>query len=148
MAEQHAHDSHCGIKHYTNTEMIVREDILKKAKELGELISTSDEVRIYQQAEKQVASHAHVQSLIQAIKKKQKEAVAFESFQNPEMVKKIEAEIDALQDELDGIPIVSQFKQSQEDINYLLQLVIKVIRDTVAEKITVEEGQVEQTGCG
>jgi cell fate (sporulation/competence/biofilm development) regulator YmcA (YheA/YmcA/DUF963 family) len=48
-----------------------------------------------------------------------------------------------LQDELDQIPIVSEFQQSQSDINYLLQLVMGVVRDTVAQKIEVEAGTAE-----
>jgi cell fate (sporulation/competence/biofilm development) regulator YmcA (YheA/YmcA/DUF963 family) len=36
------------------------------------------------------------------------------------------------------MPIVQQFQQSQVDVNYLLQSVISVIRDTVADKIDVE----------
>jgi cell fate (sporulation/competence/biofilm development) regulator YmcA (YheA/YmcA/DUF963 family) len=128
------------MEHFTNTEMIVREDILAKARDLAGTITTSSEVQFYQKAEKQIAENEHVQKLISAIKKKQKEIVAFESFRNETMVKKIEGEIDMLQDELDSIPIVSEFKQTQEDINYLLQLVMGVIRDTISDKINVESG--------
>lgn len=130
----------CPIEHYTNTELIVREDILEKTKELAELLTTSREVQFFQQAERQIASNEQIQKLIQAIKKKQKEIVAFQSFQNPTMVAKIENEIEELQDQLDNIPIVSEFKQSQQDINYLLQLVMSVIRDTISEKVNVESG--------
>ncbi|WP_028550507.1 RicAFT regulatory complex protein RicA family protein [Paenibacillus sp. UNC451MF] len=126
---------------YTNTEMIVREDILVKAKELADLISTSNEVQFFQKAENQISSNDQIQTLISAIKKKQKEIVAFESFENKKMVDKIEKEIEELQDQLDNIPIVNEFRQSQEDINYLLQLVMSVIRDTVSDKITVESGK-------
>ncbi|MBV6713003.1 RicAFT regulatory complex protein RicA family protein [Paenibacillus chitinolyticus] len=131
------------MEHYTNTEMIVREDILAKTKELAELLTTSSEVQFFQQAEKQINQNEHIQSLIQAMKKKQKEIVAFEKFDNEIMVKKIEKEIEDLQDELDNIPIVSEFQQSQADINYLLQLVMGVIRDTLADKITVESGSAQ-----
>jgi cell fate (sporulation/competence/biofilm development) regulator YmcA (YheA/YmcA/DUF963 family) len=142
MGEHHSHTD-CGMERYTNTEMIVREDILAKAKELAEMITTSNEVQFFQKAEKQISNNDHIQTLISAIKKKQKEIVAFEKFQNQKMVEKIESEIDELQDELDAIPIVSEFKQSQEDINYILQLVMSVIRDTISETITVEEGKEE-----
>lgn len=98
---------------------------------------------VFQQAEKQINQNEHIQSLIQAMKKKQKEIVAFEKFDNEIMVKKIEKEIEDLQDELDNIPIVSEFQQSQADINYLLQLVMGVIRDTIADKITVESGSAQ-----
>ncbi|MBS5909908.1 MAG: YlbF family regulator [Paenibacillus macerans] len=113
---------------------------MAKAKELAELIGTSEEVEQFKKAEKLIQEHERVQTLISAIKKKQKEIVAFETFQNKAMVEKIEQEIAALQDELDEIPLVTEFQQSQSDINYLLQLVVSVIRDTVANKVNVESG--------
>jgi cell fate (sporulation/competence/biofilm development) regulator YmcA (YheA/YmcA/DUF963 family) len=138
---EHGNQPHAyEMEHFTNTELIVREDILEKAKELASLLTTSTEVQFYQKAEKQISTNDHKQQLISIIKKKQKEIVAFESFQNQKMVEKIEKEIDELQDELDGIPIVGEFKQTQEDINYLLQLVMSVVRDTISEKINVEAG--------
>ncbi|MCY9665187.1 YlbF family regulator [Paenibacillus alginolyticus] len=128
--------------------MIVREDILSKAKELAELLTTSNEVQFYQKAEKQIATNPDIQVLISAIKKKQKEVVAFETFQNAKMIEKIENEIEVLQDQLDEIPIVNEFKQTQDDINYLLQLVMSVIRDTISDKINVEAGTAEApTSC-
>lgn len=121
----------------------VRGDILKKAKELADVIAASEEVEIYRKAEKQIQNHERVQTLIKTIKKKQKELVAFQTtFKNEKMVQKIEEEINELQDELDSIPIVSQFQHTQDDINYLLQMVVSVIRDSVSEKINVETGNV------
>ncbi len=124
---------------FDNRELILREDILNRARELANLITTAEEVNVYQQAEKRIQSHERVQGLIVQIKKKQKELVAFQNtFKNPVMVEKIEAEISVLQDELDGMPIVQQFQQSQVDVNYMLQSIISIIRDTVSEKIDVE----------
>ncbi|WP_379127535.1 RicAFT regulatory complex protein RicA family protein [Paenibacillus sp. sgz500958] len=134
---------------YNTRDLIVRDDIMGKAKELASLISTSEEVRHFQQAEQKIQAHERVQGLIATIKKKQKEIVAFESFKNKDMVAKIEREIDELQDEIDSIPLVTEFQQSQSDINYLLQLVISVIRDTVSEKINVEAGtEAPPSKCG
>lgn len=117
-----------------------REDIIKKAKELAGLIGSSEEVQHFQKAEKLIQNHERIQSLISVIKKKQKEIVAFESMKNQTMVDKIEAEISELQAELDSIPLVNEFQQSQSDINYLLQLVISVIHDTVSKRVSVENG--------
>lgn len=140
----HNHDDHThensGIPKFHIRDLIVREDIMSKAQELAELIYTSEEVMVYQQAEKQISSNERIQALIASMKKKQKEIVAFEKFQNEQMVQKIEQEIEELQDELDGIPVVSQFQQSQSDLNYLLQLIMTAIRDTVSQKIDVEAG--------
>ncbi|REK66207.1 MULTISPECIES: RicAFT regulatory complex protein RicA family protein [Cohnella] len=143
----HGHQHDCGCLHeeglaipeFDNRELIVREDILAKAKELAHLITTTEEVVLYQQAEKQIQKHEKVQGLIAQIKKKQKELVAFQTtFKNEKMAAKIENEIAELQDELDNIPIVQQFQQSQTDVNYLLQSIVSIIRDTVAEKLDVE----------
>jgi cell fate (sporulation/competence/biofilm development) regulator YmcA (YheA/YmcA/DUF963 family) len=136
----HEHGEGCGIPSFHTRDLIVREDINKKAKELADLIFTSEEVQHYRRAEQQINGNERIQQLIAKIKKKQKEVVAFETtFKNADMVKKIEGEMEELQDELDGIPIVTEFQQSQSDINYLLQLVISIVRDTVAEKINVED---------
>ncbi|WP_438351721.1 RicAFT regulatory complex protein RicA family protein [Paenibacillus sp. FA6] len=134
---------------YDTRDLVIQEEVMVKAKELANLISNSEEVQHFQQAEMKINNHERVQDLITVIKKKQKEIVAFESFRNKEMVAKIEAEIEVLQDEIDGIPVVVEFQQSQSDINYLLQLVISVIRDTVSEKVNVEVGtDSPPTNCG
>lgn len=130
----------CGMPTFDTKNLVIREDIMAKAKELAELIGTSEEVEHFKKAEQKIQNHERVQGLIQTIKKKQKEIVAFESFENKAMVAKIEKEIEDLQDEIDSIPLVTEFQQSQSDINYLLQLVVSVIRDTVSEKVNVEAG--------
>jgi len=136
--DHHDHDHSC-VPSFDSIDLVVREDILARAKELAALIATTEEVELYQKSEKVIQSHSRVQELIVLIKKKQKELVAFQhTFNNPKMVEKIEAEISTIQDELDNMPIVQQFQQSQVDVNYLLQNVVSVIRDSVAEKLDVE----------
>lgn len=145
----HQHDHHhdqktcttSKIPSYRPEEVLVKQDVLAKARELADMIASSDEVHIYREAEKKVSAHVEVQDLIKQIKKKQKEIVGFEYFKNDQMVQKIEAEIEELEAQLNRYPIVQEFKQTQEDINYLLQLIIGVIRDTVSEKIAVESDQ-------
>ncbi|WP_227871929.1 RicAFT regulatory complex protein RicA family protein [Paenibacillus albus] len=142
---EHDHGTSCAVPKFNTEDIIVRADIMAKTKELASMIFTSEEVQQFQRAEKQINGNERVQGLITQIKKKQKELVAFQTtFKNADMVEKIEKEIEVLQDELDGIPIVSDFQQSQADINYLLQTIVSVIRDTVAEKITVEGASVEE----
>lgn len=136
----HEHGEGCGVPKFHTKDIIVRADIMAKTKELANMLFTSEEVQQYQRAEKQIQGNERVQGLIAQMKKKQKEIVAFETtFKNADMVTKIEKEIEELQDQLDAIPIISEFQQSQADINYLLQTVVAVIRDTVADKINVED---------
>ncbi|OBA01096.1 hypothetical protein A9P44_07445 [Paenibacillus polymyxa] len=121
--------------------LVNRDMILAKAKELAGILGSSEEVQVFRKAEEKIQDHERIQQLIATMKKKQKEIVAFESLKNQKMIAKIEAELQELQEELDGIPIVTEFQQSQVEINELLQMVITAIRDTVAEKVNVEEGK-------
>lgn len=132
-----------GMKEYYVRDLIVREDIMDRAKELAAMIASTDEVKMYQQAEKRIQEHEKIQQLIRLIKKKQKEVVAFESFENEQMVKKIEGEIKELQEELDAIPLVQQFQQTQSDINYMLQMILNVIRDSLSELISLDQSDGE-----
>lgn len=119
--------------------VVSREEILQKAAELADLFATSSEVDFFRRAEQQIDGNTHVQQLISAIKKKQKEIVGFEAFGNKDMTAAIEAEIARLQEEMDHIPIVQEYQQSQSEINYLLQEVIGAVRDTVSSKIDLEK---------
>jgi cell fate (sporulation/competence/biofilm development) regulator YmcA (YheA/YmcA/DUF963 family) len=149
VAQEEVQYNHYGMPTYDTRNLIIRDDIMGKAKELADMLGTSEEVKQFQQAEAKIRDHERIQQLIATIKKKQKEIVAFESFNNSAMVSKIEQEIDDLQNELDSIPLVTEFQQSQSDINYLLQLVISVIRDTVSDKVNVEAGtDSPPTSCG
>jgi cell fate (sporulation/competence/biofilm development) regulator YmcA (YheA/YmcA/DUF963 family) len=149
VAQEEVQYNHYGMPTYDTRNLVIRDDIMGKAKELADMLGTSEEVRQFQQAETKIRDHERIQQLIATIKKKQKEIVAFESFKNVEMVSKIEQEIEDLQSEQDSIPLVTEFQQSQSDINYLLQLVISVIRDTVSEKVNVEAGtDSPPTSCG
>ncbi|MFT9847650.1 RicAFT regulatory complex protein RicA family protein [Aneurinibacillus sp. REN35] len=114
--------------------------IMTQAKDLAVLIASSEEVERFKQAEEKISGNARVQGLIAKIKQKQKQIVKLEHNRRYEEVPAIEQEIDALQDELDSIPIVLEFKQTQQDINELLQMVTSIIANKVSEDIIVSTG--------
>jgi cell fate (sporulation/competence/biofilm development) regulator YmcA (YheA/YmcA/DUF963 family) len=132
----------------SNTELILSKDVIEKAKHLGQMMMEAEEVKVYLQAEEKIKSHERVQSLIAEVKKKQKEIVAFEQLKYEPMIGKVQAELDELNGELDSIPVVQTFQQAQMDVNYMLQLVIGIIADTVSEKINIETGGEVAGGCG
>ncbi len=129
-----------------DTTLITDKEILAKARELATLISRTKEVDFYKRAEQQIKHNERVQELISQLKQKQKQIVMFESMNRPDMVKKLEEEYNQLQDELDSIPIVAEFKQSQLDVNDLLQMVTTVITNTVSERIILDTGGNPLTG--
>ncbi|GAA4701485.1 RicAFT regulatory complex protein RicA family protein [Brevibacillus fulvus] len=122
------------------------QDILNKARELANMIANTKEVDFFKRAEQQIKHNQRVQELISQIKQKQKQLVMFESIQKPELAKKVEDEYNQLQNELDSIPLVEEFKQSQVDVNDLLQMVTHVITNTVSERIILDTGGNPLTG--
>lgn len=126
--------------------LYTQKEILDKARELATMISRTSEVDFYKRAEQQIKHNERVQNLIDALKQKQKQLVMFESINKPELVKKVEEEFNKLQEELDSIPIVTEFKQSQVDVNDLLQMVTHVITNTVSERIILDTGGNPLTG--
>ncbi|WP_232697161.1 RicAFT regulatory complex protein RicA family protein [Brevibacillus daliensis] len=121
-------------------------EILEKAREVAKMISLTKEVDFYKRAEAQIKMNDNVQNLIASLKAKQKQLVMFESMNKTDLVVKVQKEFDELQDQLDSIPIVSEFKQSQSDVNDLLQLVTNVITTTVSERIILDTGGTPLSG--
>lgn len=96
--------------------------------------------------------------MIQQIKSLQKQAVNLQHYGKHEALKKVEAEIDAIYEQLSQIPIVDEFQQSQMEVNDLLQLVASTISKTVTDEIITSTGgdllrgetgaQIKNHGCG
>ena len=130
----------------TETPVYTDQEILAKARELANMISRTKEVDFFKRAESQVKQNKRVQDLISSLKAKQKQLVMYESMNNTKLVEKVQAEFDALQEELDEIPLVTEFKQSQTDVNDLLQMVTHVITNTVSDRIILDTGGNPLTG--
>ncbi|VTR58191.1 Protein of uncharacterised function (DUF964) [Actinobacillus pleuropneumoniae] len=64
MAHDHVRTNTYGMSTYNTRELIIRDDILAKAGELADLISTSEEVQMFKQAEEKIQNHERVQNLI------------------------------------------------------------------------------------
>ncbi|MBB5356111.1 cell fate (sporulation/competence/biofilm development) regulator YmcA (YheA/YmcA/DUF963 family) [Anoxybacillus mongoliensis] len=135
-----------------------KDDIVQKAKELAKMIAETEEVEIFKQAEAKIHENEKVRTMVAKIKSLQKQAVNLQHYGKIEALKKVEAEIDDIYEQLSDIPIVEQFKQSQVEINDLLQLVASTISKTVTDEIITSTGgdvlrgetgaQVKHSHCG
>ncbi|MBU9714473.1 RicAFT regulatory complex protein RicA family protein [Evansella tamaricis] len=117
-----------------------KQEIIDQAKELAKMIAETEEVDFFKRAELQINDNLRVQEIIAQIKSLQKEAVNLQHYQKTEGLKAVEDKIDELQDELDQIPLVREFKQTQIDVNQLLQLVSTTISNTVTDEIIKSAG--------
>jgi cell fate (sporulation/competence/biofilm development) regulator YmcA (YheA/YmcA/DUF963 family) len=112
-----------------------KDEIVARAKELAKMIAETEEVDFFKRAEAQIHENEKVRNNISTIKGLQKQAVNLQHYGKIEALKKTEDKIAQLEQELDEIPVVSEFKQSQADVNDLLQLVASTISNSVTNEI-------------
>lgn len=117
-----------------------KDTIVARAKELAQMIANTDEVDFFKKAEAQIHSNEKVSTLISQIKGLQKQAVNLQHYGKQEALKKTEDKIAQIEEELDAIPVVQEFKQSQMEVNELLQLVANTISNKVTDEILVSTG--------
>lgn len=120
--------------------LYTKDDIVERAKELAKMIAETEEVDFFKRAEEQINENQKVKLTIELIKGLQKQAVNFQHYGKKEALKKVDNEIDNLQEKLDAIPVVQQFKSSQIEVNELLQLVASTISNTVTDEIILSTG--------
>nr|WP_263327938.1 RicAFT regulatory complex protein RicA family protein [Neobacillus sp. Marseille-Q6967] len=117
-----------------------KDDIVARAQELARMIAETEEVDFFKKAEAQIHDNPKVKTLISDIKGLQKQAVNLQHYGKPEALKKVEAKISSIEQELDEIPVVQEFKQSQIEVNELLQLIATTISNKVTDEIIVSTG--------
>ena len=117
-----------------------RKDVLDEAKKLATMLANTEEIDRFKQVEAKLNENQKVQKLIQKIKTLQKQAVNFQAYEKREALKRIESEIDRLQEEIDSIPVVQEFKETQIVVNDVLQLVSKTISREVTNNVIESTG--------
>lgn len=111
-----------------------RKQVIEEANKLANMLANTEEIDRFKLLEAKLNENQKVQILINKIKALQKQAVNFQAYGKEEAQKKVEKEIDRLQAEIDDIPVVQEFKESQIVINDILQLV----SNTIAREVTNE----------
>ncbi|SHN17130.1 RicAFT regulatory complex protein RicA family protein [Gracilibacillus kekensis] len=111
-----------------------RAEVIEEAHNLANKMANIEEIDRFKHLEAKLNDNNKIQSSIKKIKALQKQAVNFQAYGKQEALKRVEAEIDRLQAEIDEIPVVQEFKESQVVINDILQLVT----NTIAREITNE----------
>ncbi|MFD1707670.1 RicAFT regulatory complex protein RicA family protein [Siminovitchia sediminis] len=117
-----------------------KDDIVKRAHELAKMIAETEEVDFFKRAEAQINENQKVREMIASIKSLQKQAVNFQHYGKDRALKLVEEKLEKLEQELDEIPIVQEFKQSQTDVNDLLQMVATAISNKVTDEIITSTG--------
>lgn len=122
------------------TKLYTKDEIVEKAKELAHMIANTEQVEFFKKAEAQINENQHVREKIASLKTLQKQAVNFQHLGKEKALKLVEQKIEEIEKELDEIPIVQEFKDSQYEVNNLLQLVSNAIANNVTNEIITSTG--------
>lgn len=112
-----------------------KDDIIAKAREIALMIANTEQVDFFKRAEAQINENQKIRENIASLKSLQKQAVNFQQYGKEKALKIIEGKIDNIQNEIDSVPIVQEFKQSQGEVNDLLQLVSTTIANGVTNEV-------------
>lgn len=122
------------------TKLYTKDEIVEKAKEIAHMIANTEQVEFFKKAEEQINDNQFVREKIASLKTLQKQAVNFQAIGKERAQKLVEDKIDKIQEEIDSLPIVQEFKQSQVEVNELLQLVSNAIANNVTNEIIESTG--------
>ncbi|WP_155590333.1 RicAFT regulatory complex protein RicA family protein [Lysinibacillus cavernae] len=120
--------------------LYTKEDLIKKSHEIAHMIANTPEVEFFKKAEAQINENQQVRERIASLKSLQKQAVNFQHLGKEKALKMIEDKIAKIEEEINDIPVVQQFKESQGDVNDLLQLVSNTIANNVTNEIVRSTG--------
>ncbi|MFC9538244.1 RicAFT regulatory complex protein RicA family protein [Lysinibacillus sp. NPDC056959] len=120
--------------------LYTKEDLIKKSHEIAHMIANTPEVEFFKKAEAQINENQQVRERIASLKSLQKQAVNFQHLGKEKALKLIEDKIEKIEEEINAIPVVQQFKESQGDVNDLLQLVSNTIANNVTNEIVQSTG--------
>ena len=117
------------------TKLYSKDEIVEKAKEIAHMIANTEEVEFFKKAEEQINENQFVREKIASLKTLQKQAVNFQHLGKEKALNMIEGKITGIETEIDELPLVQQFKQSQTEVNELLQLVSNAIANNVTNEM-------------
>ena len=112
-----------------------KDEIIAKAREIAHMIANTEQVEFFKRAEAQINENQKIRENIASLKSLQKQAVNFQQYGKEKALSLIEGKIEKIQAGIDEVPIVQEFKQSQGEVNDLLQLVSNTIANTVTDEI-------------
>lgn len=117
------------------TKLYTKDEIIAKSHEIAHMIANTEEVEFFKRAEEQINENKKIREKIASLKSLQKQAVNFQHYGKEKALKLIEDKIASIEKELDDMPIVDEFKNSQGDVNDLLQLVSNTIANNVTNEV-------------
>ena len=105
------------------TKVYTKDEIVEKAKEIAHMIANTEEVEFFKKVEAQINENQKVREKIASLKTLQKQAVNFQHLGKEKALKMIEGKIATIEEEIDQVPVVQQFKQFYHLKHFTINLI-------------------------
>lgn len=111
------------------------QDLQKAKEELIDLLKHHEAVLAFQEAEKAIGQLPQISSLAGQMKAYQQEAVLFQKIEKQRAYEEAGEQADLIQNELENLPIVQNYRQKMQDASDLIQYVTKSIEEKINEEL-------------
>jgi cell fate (sporulation/competence/biofilm development) regulator YmcA (YheA/YmcA/DUF963 family) len=127
---------------------LLKDTVFKKADQIATQIQSTEAAYRFWQAREKMERHEKAQQLFEELKRKTNHVLVLEEQYSPAHERTIaaQAQVDGIVDELAQIPIAMQYKESQEELNGMVQEVMKILMTRLSSVVPVEYGA--KQGCG
>lgn len=120
--------------------MYTKQEIIEEAKKLGKMMAETEQVEFFQKAEAKIHENNDIREKMASLKSLQQQAVNFQNYGKERAYQMTEEKLAKIEAELDDMPLVGQFKESQAGVNELLQMVSHAISSTVTSEVIENTG--------
>ena len=111
------------------------QDFQKAKEELIDLLKNHEAVLAFQEAEKAIGQIPQISYLAGQMKAYQQEAVLFQKIEKQRAYEEAGEQADLIQNELENLPIVQDYRQKMQDASDLIQYVTKSIEEKINEEL-------------
>ena len=120
------------MKSSGDTIMYEKDEILAEADKLSQRIQSLDTVKEYQAIEQQIHQNKNIETRMKDLKT-QKQSVNLQNYGKQQALRQSEDKIQDIEQNLNIIPIVEEFRESQAEANDLLQMMISTMSNRLNE---------------
>ncbi|MGX0074764.1 RicAFT regulatory complex protein RicA family protein [Staphylococcus warneri] len=113
--------------------MYNKKQILSNADQLAQKIKNLEMIKEYQSIESQIHNNKAIENKMNQLKKQQKQSVNLQNYGKETAFHQSEYQIHQLENEINELPIVEEFRASQYEANDLLQMMIKTMENRLNE---------------
>lgn len=113
--------------------MYSKEEILNQTEKLSHNIKNLEIIKSYQSVEKQIHENQTIEMKMKKLKKQQKQSVNFQNYGKQQAYEQSESEIQSLENEINELPIVEEFRSAQYEANDFLQMMVSTMENRLNE---------------